>query len=56
MPTARLNAFLKDERGITVVEYAIGAGLITASITLALTSLGLTIGRILQALSTFLAG
>lgn len=51
---ASLKSFVHDERGITVVEYAIGAGLISASIVAGLMALGLSITRILMTLVGFM--
>jgi Flp pilus assembly pilin Flp len=53
-PLARLNSFLNDDRGVTVVEYAIAAGLISATIVVALFALGVNISGIITTLATFL--
>jgi pilus assembly protein Flp/PilA len=39
-PTNALRAFLRDERGLTMVEYAVAGSLITLAASLAFTNLG----------------
>ena len=38
-----VTAFLRDEEGLTIVEYAVAAGLISAAVVLAFTNLGNTV-------------
>ena len=45
---AKIEAFVKDEEGLTVVEYAVAGGLIAAGVILAFQALGLTVGNIIQ--------
>jgi pilus assembly protein Flp/PilA len=45
-------AFLRDEEGLTIVEYAVAAGLIAAAVVLAFTNLGQTVLNIIQNLIT----
>ena len=45
-------AFLKDEAGLTMVEYAIAGALVTATAVLAFTTLGQNIGTKITALAT----
>jgi pilus assembly protein Flp/PilA len=49
-------AFLRDEEGLTVVEYAIAGGLIGLTVILAFRALGVTVGGIIQAINDQLAG
>ncbi|MCE0494311.1 Flp family type IVb pilin [Vibrio salinus] len=37
---AKCKAFLKDEEGLTVVEYVIGAGLLVAALTAVFSGMG----------------
>lgn len=45
-------AFLRDEEGLTIVEYAVAAGLIAAAVVIAFTNLGTTVLNIIQNLIT----
>ena len=47
----QVMTFLRDEEGLTIVEYAIAAGLIAAGVILAFTTLGTAVNKIM----TFLA-
>ena len=49
-------AFLRDEEGLTIVEYAVAAGLISALVVLAFTNLGNTVLGIINGLITALGG
>ena len=51
-----VTAFLRDEEGLTIVEYAVAAGLISAAVVLAFTNLGNTILGIINQLITDLGG
>ena len=53
--TEKLIAFLRDEEGLTVIEYAVAAGLITATIAGALLALGISINTIITTLNGFMA-
>ena len=44
--------FLRDEEGLTIVEYAVAAGLIAAAVVLAFTQLGQTVLNIITNLIT----
>lgn len=48
-------AFLRDEEGLTIVEYAVAAGLIAAAVVLAFTNLGNEVLRIITNLVGALA-
>jgi pilus assembly protein Flp/PilA len=39
----KVLAFLRDEEGLTIVEYAVAAGLISGAVVLAFTNLGTVI-------------
>ncbi len=52
----QVTAFLRDEDGLTIVEYAVAAGLISALVVLAFTNLGNTVLGIINGLITALGG
>lgn len=52
----KVLAFLRDEEGLTIVEYAVAAGLISAAVVIAFTTLGQTILGVINALITALGG
>ena len=52
----KVLTFLRDEEGLTIVEYAVAAGLISAAVVLAFTTLGATILGIINGLITALGG
>jgi pilus assembly protein Flp/PilA len=43
-----LNAFLRNEEGLTIVEYAVAAGLVTAAVVASFTLLGGTVDGVIQ--------
>ena len=45
---AKIEAFVKDEEGLTVVEYAVAGGLIAAGVIIAFQALGVTVGTIIE--------
>ncbi|HEY5642506.1 MAG TPA: Flp family type IVb pilin [Woeseiaceae bacterium] len=49
-------AFLRDEDGLTIVEYAVAAGLISAAVVAAFTLLGGRVDTIIRFLVTQLGG
>ncbi len=51
-----ISAFLRNEDGLTIVEYAVAAGLISAAVVLAFTNLGTTVLGIINGLITALGG
>jgi pilus assembly protein Flp/PilA len=51
----KLMNFLRDERGLTIVEYAVAAGLITATVAGAFFALGGTVEGIIVAINGYLA-
>lgn len=42
-----LQAFIKDEDGLTIVEYAVAGGLITVAVVLAFTALGTHVAAVI---------
>ena len=50
----KLFAFLRDEEGLTTVEYAIAGGLVGASVIVAFTDLGTQVGRVIGLIVTAL--
>lgn len=47
--------FIREEEGLTVVEYAIAGGLIGLTVITAFTALGGTVGAIIQQINDLLA-
>jgi pilus assembly protein Flp/PilA len=43
----KLLAFLRDEEGLTTVEYAIAGGFVGAAVIVAFTDLGTQVGRVI---------
>lgn len=52
----KVMKFLRDEEGLTIVEYAVAAGLISAVVVTAFTNLGTTVLGIITNLVTELGG
>jgi len=52
----QVMAFLRDEEGLTIVEYAVAAGLISAAVVAAFTLLGGTIDTVIRNLVSCLTG
>jgi pilus assembly protein Flp/PilA len=50
----KLSAFLRDEEGLTTVEYAIAGGLIGLVVITAFQALGVTVGGIIQQINDLL--
>lgn len=46
--------FLRDEEGLTTVEYAIAGGLVGAAVIAAFQALGLTVGGVITTIDTAL--
>jgi len=46
--------FLKDERGLTTVEYAVAGGLIALTVVGAFQALGLTVGQVITNINALL--
>ena len=51
-----VTAFLRDEEGLTVVEYAVAAGLVAAAVVAAFRLLGTTVTGVIEGLITALTG
>lgn len=52
----KVMKFLQDEEGLTIVEYAVAAGLISALVVTAFTNLGQRVLAIINLLITNLGG
>ena len=52
----QLLAFLRDEEGLTMVEYAVAGSLITAACILAFTDLGTAVKNKIQAITDAING
>ena len=52
----KIKTFLRDQDGLTIVEYAVAAGLITATVATAFFTLGGTIDGIIKQLNVYLTG
>ncbi len=50
-----LKAFLRHEDGLTIVEYAVAAGLITAAVAAAFVALGGSVNGVITAINAFIA-
>lgn len=46
--------FLRDERGLTTVEYAVAGGLIALAVITAFTALGGTVGQVITNINALL--
>ena len=51
----KLSAFLRDEEGLTTVEYAIAGGLVGLAVIGAFQALGLTVSGIIEQIEAVLA-
>ena len=47
-----IKKFLKDETGVTAIEYGLIAGLIVAGITVSVTSIGTDLATVFQNIAT----
>lgn len=52
----KLKEFLRDEEGLTIVEYAVAAGLITATVAGTFAALGGTVEGIISTIDGYLGG
>jgi pilus assembly protein Flp/PilA len=48
-------SFLRDEEGLTTVEYAVAGGLIAAVVVVAFRTLGVTVGGVIEAIESELS-
>ncbi|MGD8808489.1 MAG: Flp family type IVb pilin [Gammaproteobacteria bacterium] len=53
--TKKIMAFLREEEGLTMVEYAIAGGLVGAGAILAFNLLGVEVARIINAIMNALS-
>jgi pilus assembly protein Flp/PilA len=51
----RVLSFIRDEEGLTTVEYAIAGGLVGAGVIVAFATLGEEVGRVIEELWTALS-
>jgi len=51
---SKLSAFLRDEEGLTTVEYAIAGGLVGLAVVTAFTNLGTHVGNVITAIDNIL--
>jgi len=54
MKTKIMN-FLREEEGLTAVEYAIAGGLVGLTVVLAFTNLGVAVGNVIAGLTAAIA-
>ncbi|WP_243431936.1 Flp family type IVb pilin [Aliamphritea spongicola] len=54
--TTQVKAFLKDEEGLTTVEYAIAGSLVGAAVVTAFTDLGSQVRTVIDGLTTNIGG
>ncbi len=52
----QVMAFLRDEEGLTIVEYAVAAGLVASVLVVAFTNLGQTVLGVIDGLITAMGG
>ena len=52
--TRFIKKFMKDQRGLTTVEYAVAGGLIVATLVAAFTALGAKVETVIRAIITAL--
>lgn len=56
MFVTKMKALLREEEGLTTVEYAIAGGLVGAAVIVAFTNLGTNVGNIINDIVTRLPG
>ncbi|MEN8132143.1 MAG: Flp family type IVb pilin [Pseudomonadota bacterium] len=52
--TEKVLSFIKDEEGLTIVEYAVAGGLITVGAIAAFSALGVTVAGVITTIDTTL--
>ena len=52
----KLMQFLRDEEGLTTVEYAVAGALVAAAVVAAFTALGGQVGNVISGLTTAIGG
>jgi len=50
----KLKNFLQEEEGLTIVEYAVAAGLITAAVVASFTALGGAVNNVITTITGFI--
>lgn len=50
----KIKAFMREEDGLTIVEYAVAAGLITALVAGAFTALGVSVENVITTVTGYL--
>ena len=50
----KIKAFLKQEEGLTIVEYAVAAGMITLLVVVAFQNLGIAVQTVINAITAFI--
>ncbi len=50
-----LKVFFRNEDGLTIVEYAVAAGLITAAVAAAFVALGVSVNGVITTVTGFIA-
>ena len=53
---ANIKSFLREEAGLTIVEYAVAGGLISAGAVAAFQTLGVTVAGLINGVNTLLGG
>jgi len=48
----KIMNFLRDEEGLTTVEYAVAGALVAAAVVLAFQTLGISVGNVITTLDT----
>ncbi len=51
----KIRTFLRDQDGLTIVEYAVAGGLIAAAVALAFQNLGIAVDGVITTLEGFIA-
>jgi pilus assembly protein Flp/PilA len=51
-----IKTFLREEEGLTTVEYAIAGSLVGAAVVLAFTALGTAVGDVINQITTDIGG
>jgi pilus assembly protein Flp/PilA len=52
--TSKIMKFVREEEGLTTVEYAIAGGLVGAAVIAAFQALGLTVGAVISTINAAL--
>jgi pilus assembly protein Flp/PilA len=50
----KIKTFLRDQDGLTIVEYAVAGGLIAAAVALAFQTLGVSVGAVISLINGYL--